>query len=55
MNPVAFIIHFTKESMFNHHYIEMWQFAAFLALDCLFFLFSVWAYKKLIPKVAENL
>ena len=55
MNPVAFIIHFNKESIFNHHYFDLWQFLLFIASIGLFFLFSIWAYKKLIPKVAESL
>lgn len=55
MNPVAFIVHFTKESMFNNHFVELWQFALFLACTVLFFLFSIRAYQKLIPKVAESL
>jgi ABC-type polysaccharide/polyol phosphate export permease len=55
INPVAFIIHFSKESIFNHHLAELWQFMAFLGANILFFLFSIWIYNKLIPKVAENL
>ena len=55
MNPVAFIVHFTKEAMFNNHYAELWKFVLFFVSNGLFFLFSVWAYQKLIPKVAENL
>jgi lipopolysaccharide transport system permease protein len=55
LNPVAFIVHFTKESMFNNHYAEFWQFVVFIASNAIFFLFSVWAYKKLIRNVAENL
>lgn len=55
LNPVAFIVHFTKESMFNNHYAEFWKFAVFFVSNCVFFLFSVWAYRKLIPNVAENL
>jgi ABC-type polysaccharide/polyol phosphate export permease len=55
INPVAFMIHFTKESMFNHHYAEMWQFGVFLGSNCLLFISSIWAYKKLIQKIAERL
>jgi ABC-type polysaccharide/polyol phosphate export permease len=55
MNPVAFIIHFTKESMFNNHYAENWQLGVFFMSSILFFIFSVWAYGKLISRVAEKL
>lgn len=55
INPVAFIIHFTKESMFNNHFLHLWQLALFFMLCACFFIFSIWAYTKLIPKVAENL
>jgi len=55
MNPIAFIVHFTKEAMFNNHFVDLWQFVAFFASSSLFLLFSLQAYKKLIPKVAERL
>lgn len=55
LNPVAFIIHFTKESMFNDHYPEASQTFIFLSLIIIFFVFSIWAYKKLIPNVAEKI
>jgi len=55
INPLAFIVHFTKEAMFNNHYAELWKFALFFISIVIFFLFSVWVYQKLIQKVAENL
>lgn len=55
LNPVAFIIHFTKESMFNNHFLNAWQFVLFFTSSILFFLFSLWVYRKLIPNIAENL
>jgi len=55
MNPIAFIVHFTKEAMFNNHFADFWQIVVFLASSGVFFLFSVHAYRKLIPKVAESL
>jgi ABC-type polysaccharide/polyol phosphate export permease len=55
INPVAFIIHFTKESMFNNHFLHLWQFALFFISSAFLFIISIWVYKKLIPKVAENL
>ena len=55
INPVAFIIHFNKESMFNNHYAALWQFALFIVFNALFALFGIWAYRSLIPKVAESM
>ncbi len=54
LNPVAFIIHFTKESMFNNHYPDLIQTALFIGVIIAFFVFSIWVYKKLITNVAEK-
>ncbi len=55
LNPVAFIIHFTKESMFEGHYADPIQYALFLSIVAAGFLFSIWVYKKAEPKIAEYL
>lgn len=55
INPVAFIVHFSKEAMFNNHFTDCWKLTAFCASSVLFFLFSIRAYNKLIPNVAESL
>ena len=55
INPVAFIIHFTKESMFNNHYTELWKFGLFSLSTLLFFFACILAYKLLIPKIAESM
>jgi ABC-type polysaccharide/polyol phosphate export permease len=55
INPVAFIIHFTKESVFHHHFLHLWQLGLFTLSSAIFFIFSIWAYTKLIPNVAESL
>jgi len=55
LNPLAFIIHFTKESMFEGHYAEPIQYMVFLIIVAIGFLFSIWSYKKLEPKIAEYL
>ncbi|XLQ20261.1 MAG: ABC transporter permease [Candidatus Moraniibacteriota bacterium] len=55
LNPVAFIIHFTKESMFNNHYPDLSQIAMFISVIIAFFIFSIWAYRKLITNVAEKI
>ncbi len=54
LNPLAFIIHFTKESMLNNHFATLNQYGIFIAIVFGFFAFSIWAYRKLIVKVAEE-
>jgi len=54
LNPVAFIIHFTKQAMFENHYPHLGQTAIFVGLVIAFFIFSIWTYKRLIPSVAEK-
>jgi ABC-type polysaccharide/polyol phosphate export permease len=53
-NPVAFVIHFTKESMFNGHYPDLWQSTVFVGSVIIFFILSIFMYRKLINKVAEK-
>ena len=55
INPIAFIVHFTKESLLNNHFADFWQIVVFFASCGLFFIFSICTYRKLIPKVAESL
>ena len=55
LSPVAFIIHFTKESMFEEHYADPMQYVVFLAIVAGGFLFSIWVYRKAEPKIAEYL
>lgn len=54
LNPLAFIIHFTKESMLNNHFASIPQYTIFVTSVFGFFGFSIWAYQKLIVKVAEE-
>lgn len=55
LNPMAFIIHFTKESLINNYFPELWQEATFVALLVGIFLFSIFSYRKLAPRVAEEI
>lgn len=54
LNPFAFIVHFTKESLIHNHFAEPAQYAIFISIVLAFFALSIWSYRKLIPKVAEN-
>jgi len=55
LNPIAFIVHFTKEAMINNHFATLNQYAIFISIVFGFFAFSIWAYRKLIVKVAEEI
>lgn len=55
INPMAFIIHFTKESLIHDHFAELWQNAVFTAVIALFFIFSVTMHQKLARRVAEDI
>lgn len=54
LNPVAFIIHFTKESMINNHFADIWQYGIFFTIVIIGFLVSIFSYGKFISKVAEE-
>lgn len=55
VNPVAFIIHFTKESLINDHFPDLWQGAVFVLLLVGMFFLSTLSYRKLAPRVAEEI
>ena len=55
INPMAFIIHFTKEALINNHYPEVWQTSLFLMIIAAAFGIGVFSYRKLIPKIAEEI
>jgi len=55
LNPLAFIIHFTKESLINNHFATMPQYAVFMTIVLGAFAISIWSYRKFIPRVAEDM
>jgi ABC-type polysaccharide/polyol phosphate export permease len=55
LNPMAYIIHFNKEALINNHFPDIWQTLIFIATIVVFFAIGIFAYKKLIPKVAEEM
>ncbi|MFW5885305.1 MAG: ABC transporter permease [Patescibacteria group bacterium] len=55
INPMGFIIHFTKESLINNHFPQLWHLASFSGLVVLIFLISLFVYKKMEPHIAENI
>jgi lipopolysaccharide transport system permease protein len=54
INPMAFIVHFTKESLISNHFADPWQNIAFLITVVIGFIVSMLAYRKFIPRVAEE-
>lgn len=54
LNPMAFIVHFTKEGLINNHFADFWKTMIFLTTVILFFALGLFSYNKLAPKVAEK-
>lgn len=55
LNPMAFIIHFTKESLINNHFPELWQGGTFFVLIIIVFFLSTLSYRKLSLRIAEEI
>ena len=55
INPMAFIIHFTKESLISNHFPELWQGVLFVAIVTLAFGLSILSYRRFAPRVAEEI
>ncbi|HWQ60539.1 MAG TPA: ABC transporter permease [Candidatus Fimivivens sp.] len=55
LNPIAFIIHFSKEALINDHFADIWKSAVFLFTVAVFFALSIFSYRKLAPRVAEEM
>jgi ABC-type polysaccharide/polyol phosphate export permease len=54
-NPMAFIIHFTKESLINNHFPELWQTVGFVGVIGAGFVLSMYSYRYFAPRVAEEI
>lgn len=55
LNPIAFIVHFTKESLINNHFASPAQYAFFISIVIGGFVLSIFSYRKFTPKVAEEI
>jgi len=53
INPMAFIIHFNKETLFNRHFPDPWQMFGFMFAVALIFALSIWVYRINSPRIAE--
>ncbi len=55
LNPLAFIVHFTKESLINNHFATPMQYLIFSGIVLFGFALGIFSYRKLIPKIAEEI
>jgi ABC-type polysaccharide/polyol phosphate export permease len=55
INPVAFLIHFTKESLVNNHFADPWQLLFFLLIILALFGISILSYRKFSSRIAEDM
>jgi len=55
LNPIAFIIHFTKMALTTNHYASVGQMSIFICSVIIFFLIGIATYKKLEKSIAENI
>ena len=56
LNPLAFIINYTKETLIHNHFAISPQYVAiFCVIVLVGFLLGIFFYRKLIPKVAEEI
>jgi len=55
LNPMAFIIHFTKEGLINNHFADLWKTVVFIVTITFLFLFSVYSYRKMALRIAEEI
>jgi ABC-type polysaccharide/polyol phosphate export permease len=55
INPMAYIIHFTKEGLINNHFASALQNTGFIAVIIILFVISIFSYRKFIPRVAEEI
>jgi len=54
-NPIGYIIHFNKVALTENHYATFTQNAVFTSLIVILFFASFFIFRKLEPKIAENI
>ena len=55
LNPMAFIIHFTKEGLVNNHFADPWKTFIFVLTVLAAFAFGIFSYNRLAPRIAEDI
>jgi ABC-type polysaccharide/polyol phosphate export permease len=54
-NPIGYIIHFTKMALTENHYASPWQNSVFTVIIIAVFFASIFIFRKMEPKIAENI
>ena len=54
-NPIGFIIHFNKLALTENHYPTLTQISIFTLLVAILFVASLFIFRKMEPKIAENI
>ncbi|MDD3487490.1 MAG: ABC transporter permease [Candidatus Moranbacteria bacterium] len=54
-NPIGFIIHFNKEALTENHYATLAQISVFTSTIIIVFFASIFIFRKMEPRVAENI
>lgn len=55
LNPMAFIIHFSKEGLINNHFADPWKTFIFVLTVLAFLMLGIFSYNKLAPRIAEEI
>ncbi|KKQ51307.1 MAG: Polysaccharide ABC transporter, permease protein [Parcubacteria group bacterium GW2011_GWD2_38_11] len=55
LNPMAFVIHFSKEGLINNHFSDPWKTFVFFLTIMAFFALGAFSYNKLAPRIAEEI
>lgn len=55
LNPLAFTVHFTKESLINNHFATPAQYIIFISIVLGLFGLSILSYRKFSSRVAEDI
>jgi len=55
LNPMAFIVHFTKEGLINNHFADPWKTLTFVLTVIFAFGLGTFTYQKLAPSIAEDI
>lgn len=55
LNPMAFVIHFSKEGLINNHFADPWKTFIFILTIMAAFGLGLFSYNKLAPRIAEDI
>ncbi|MDD5396708.1 MAG: ABC transporter permease [Candidatus Moranbacteria bacterium] len=55
LNPMAFVIHFSKEGLINNHFADPWKTFIFILTVLVAFALGTFCYNKFAPNIAEEI